>query len=63
MLKLFCDRCGVEVTDAKYRSLCVGSSLMPEGKDEDAENLEHELCVPCYDEVMSALQAAIKSHP
>jgi len=61
MLKLFCDRCGKEITDTEYRSLCLGSSLMPKGKDEDSENLEYELCVTCCDIIMSALQAAIKN--
>ena len=63
MLKLFCDKCGKEITDTEYRSLRVDSSLMPKGKDEDSENLEYELCVPCHDTAMLVFQTAIKNLP
>lgn len=60
MLRLFCDRCGNELTDKEYRSVSIRSSLIATDKDEPVQEFAYELCPQCHDIAMSALQTAIQ---
>ena len=69
MLKLFCDKCGVELANTNYYTLTLRTSLhfchplIKTDKNQPSPHYEdsYELCIKCKEEFMGELEKATQN--